>query len=679
MTDRVTRTIRQPRAGLAQLYALLALLAASASVDAQVLTQIRDSGPRANRINVVILSEGYTSDELTSKFASDAERIMNGMLEAEPWSEYRDYFNFFTIAVASRESGSDHPSRGISRDTYFNSSFDTYGVPRILTIPPNSFITNFEEGEGKVSKLLAQFVPDYDLVLLLVNDPEYGGTGGGTAIVSMHELAVPTAIHEMGHSFAYLGDEYDADTPGFPKAERPNVTQQTSRDLIRWHNWILPSTPIPTPETFNPQTNRPYYEQEVGLFEGANYSAAGWYRPKFTCRMNANVFPFCEVCAEALTLNIYRRVSPVDGATPQVRKLNIPLEQSATFTVTRLQPTTHALSVQWFLDDVAVPGATGDSFVVSAANAPEGYHTVRADVWDSTPLVRDDPQHILKKSERWEVWVGPTMPGPAPVLNVSTRLPVQTGDQVLIGGFIITGSEPKRVILRAIGPSIAGPGAAEILPVVPIPFLKDPTLELFDSSGVRLQANDDWKTTQEEEIKATRIPPSDDRESAIVTTLNPGAYTAKVVGKNNTSGIALVEVYDLAQGVGAQLANISTRGVVQTGYNVMIGGFIVGSADSGQTRVIVRAVGPSLAKAGVSGTLSDPMLELRDGQGQIVRANDNWRDSQEEEIAGTGVQPADPREAAIVATLPSGPYTAIVSGKSGAIGIGLFELYNLGQ
>ncbi|HEX8078199.1 MAG TPA: M64 family metallopeptidase, partial [Chthoniobacterales bacterium] len=479
---------------LVLLCACLTFFQAGAALHAQTVAQIRESGPRSNRINVVILSEGYTSAELTTKFPADAQRIMDGFLASEPFREYRDYFNFFTIAVPSQESGSDHPSRGIARDTYFNSSYDTYGVPRMLTIPPNSFISSYAEGEGKVSNLLAQFVPDYDVAMLLVNDEEYGGTGGGTAIVSMNDMSTTTAIHEMGHSFAGLADEYDLETPGLFSTEGPNVTQQTNRDLIRWRSWILPSTPIPTPETIDPGTNKPHYGDVVGLFEGASYQRTGWYRPKFTCRMNTNISPFCEVCAETLTLNIYRRVSHLDAVTPQVRKVNIPLGQSATFTVTKLQPTTHSLSVQWFLDDVAVAGATGDSFTISD-DGTGGYHNIRVDVWDPTPLVRVDPQHVLKRSERWELWIGPTAPGPAPVLNVSTRLAVQGGDGVLIGGFIITGSNPKRVIIRAIGPSMA-PGIQQVSPpLVPIPFLADPTLELFNDSGAVLASNDNWKTT----------------------------------------------------------------------------------------------------------------------------------------------------------------------------------------
>ena len=254
-------------------------------------------------------------------------------------------------------------------------------------------------------------------------------------------------------------------------------------------------------------------------------------------------------------------------------------------------------------------------------------------------------------------------------LNISTRETVGTGDDVLIGGFIITGSTPKHVLLRALGPSLAAFGLTGVL--------QDPTLELHDASGATIFMNDNWRDTQEAAIEATGIPPSDDRESAIVATLDPGEYTAILQGKNNTTGTALVEAYDLDATPASRFGNISTRGLVGTGDNVLIGGLIVSSEESGQANVVVRALGPSLGTAGVSGTLSDPTLELHDSNGDLMAANDNWQDSQGGIIASTGLAPADPREAAIFATLVAGEYTAIVQGANATTGVGLVEFYNI--
>ena len=242
---------------------------------------------------------------------------------------------------------------------------------------------------------------------------------------------------------------------------------------------------------------------------------------------------------------------------------------------------------------------------------------------------------------------------------------METGDNVLIGGFIITGTQPKRIIVRAIGPSLSSffPGA-----------LADPVLELRDSSGSLIRSNDNWRSDQEAEIIATTIPPSNDLESAIVATLpaNNSAYTAIVRGVNNGTGIGVVEAYDLDQTVDSKLANISTRGFVQTGDDVMIGGLIVLGQDP--LRVIVRAIGPSLS---VSGALGDPTLELHDGNGALIASNDNWRTEQEAEIIATTIPPTNDLESAIVRDLAPGNYTAIVRGVNNTTGVALVEAYGL--
>ena len=268
------------------------------------------------------------------------------------------------------------------------------------------------------------------------------------------------------------------------------------------------------------------------------------------------------------------------------------------------------------------------------------------------------------------IYVGiPAPPPAAQPLNVSTRLRVQTGENAMIGGFMVRGKVPKRVIVRALGPSLAEAGVANTL--------ADPTLTLH-SFGNQLASNDDWKSSQQAEIDATGVAPGDGREAAIVATLQPGAYTAVVEGKDAATGVGLVEVYDLETGADSKLVNISTRGVVGTGSDVMIGGFILGK-ENGAAPVIVRAMGPSLAAAGVSGVLSDPMLELRDGNGELVRSNNNWKESQQAEVQDSGAPPGNDVESAIVATIPPGPYTAIVAGNGGATGVALVELYTLKQ
>lgn len=254
--------------------------------------------------------------------------------------------------------------------------------------------------------------------------------------------------------------------------------------------------------------------------------------------------------------------------------------------------------------------------------------------------------------------------------NISTRLNIQTGDNVLIGGFIIAGSEAKTVVVRGIGTSL---GLYDISG-----FLEDPILELHEPDGTVL-TNDNWRDTQEAEIMATGTAPRADLESALIATLAPGAYTTIVKGKDGGTGLGLVEVYDIDPAAGSKLANISTRGLVGTGDNVMIGGFSVGpdGCCSGSTTVLVRAIGPSLSSFGIADPLQDPTLELFNGNGALVMTNDDWKDTEQAEIEATGIPPTDDREAALVATVVPGLYTAIVRGKDDSTGVGLVEVYDL--
>jgi hypothetical protein len=258
--------------------------------------------------------------------------------------------------------------------------------------------------------------------------------------------------------------------------------------------------------------------------------------------------------------------------------------------------------------------------------------------------------------------------GPTSLLNISTRLRVLTGDDALIGGFIVTGGVPKRVIARAIGPSLTNlgiPGA-----------LADPTLELHGPGAFATITNDNWRDTQEAEIAATGVAPSNDLESAIVAVLPPGAYTAVVRGNNGETGVGLVEAYDLEAASDAQLANISTRGFVDLGDNVMIGGFILGNGGA-SAKVLIRAIGPSLTAVGVPNALDDPTVELHNSNGDAIGTNDNWKDTQQAEIEATGIPPTDDRESALVQALAPGAYTAIVRGKNDTTGVALVEAYRL--
>jgi lysophospholipase L1-like esterase len=253
-------------------------------------------------------------------------------------------------------------------------------------------------------------------------------------------------------------------------------------------------------------------------------------------------------------------------------------------------------------------------------------------------------------------------------LNISTRANIGVADDVLIGGLLVTGDSPKRVVVRGIGPSLSVNGKA--LPG----RLDDPVLQLFKGSTL-IASNNDWRDTQQFEIAAIGLAPRNDLEAAIVRTLDPGNYTAVLKGAHSGTGIGLVEAYDVDGTSAAKLANTSTRGVVGTGDDVLIGGFII--AAGGKGTIVVRAIGPSLGGSGVTNALANPTLDLRDANGNLVAANDDWNNTQPAVIKATTLQPADDREAAVFEALLPGNYTAIVRGKDETTGVGLVEVYNL--
>jgi autotransporter-associated beta strand protein len=269
-------------------------------------------------------------------------------------------------------------------------------------------------------------------------------------------------------------------------------------------------------------------------------------------------------------------------------------------------------------------------------------------------------------------------PSPTPAsqpINLSTRMQVQTGNDVGIAGFIISGTASKHLLLRAIGPSIPGSSFG---------VLADPVLELHDPGTLTTITNDNWMDdpVQMAAILATGLAPTNNLESAIDTTLNPGSYTAVVRGKNNTSGIGLIEVYDLSHAVLAKLANISTRAFVGTraANTIVIAGFILGN-NSGNDRIVVRGLGPSLAALGVTNVLADPTLDLRDGNGALHVENNDWRDNpaQTAELKAAGLAPPNNLESGIAAALPPGHYTVLLSGLNNETGNGLVEVYDLGS
>jgi hypothetical protein len=409
---------------------LVARLSPQACAQA-TLTTLFTNGPTANRINMVVLSEGYTTNQL-GQFLIDARGAVSNVLATAPYQEYSNYFNAYAISVASTQSGSDHYTPAVTLiNTYFNSTYDSFGTQRLITIPPNDRDGTYADGQGKVDALLQSLMPEYDLVILLVNDPQYGGSGGTTLICSLNSSSAEIVRHESGHTFAGLADEYTNAYPAYTTVEKPNATAQTSRPLIKWGSWIDPTTPVPTPQTSS-------YSLVVGLFQGAEYQTTGWYRPKLDCKMNHLGISFCEVCGEQLVKSTYGRIRLIDSFSPVSTTLSVNSVQPVPFAAVPLHPATHNLTFQWFMDGTPVIAATNSTFNLQPQLFANGNHTLRAQVLDATTLVRSDPSNLLSNSVAWTVNIGLSQ-----MTLVSSR--------ALAGGrfaFSVTGTAPRGFVLQ---------------------------------------------------------------------------------------------------------------------------------------------------------------------------------------------------------------------------------------
>lgn len=386
------------------------------AIPATLAAMSGSSPTAANRLDLLIMGDGYRSGDRT-KFESDATNIADAFLGVAPYREYRNYIQVTTLFTASADSGADHPKcrsdpfaladprEGTVADTAFDATFCASGQQRLLTV--------------NVAKVLARAAasPDWDKIVVIVNDDLYGGSGLPSAMaVSLAPDAVNIIQHEFGHSFTGLADEYETPYPGYPPCSdlgsatpcEPNVTNQKNRALIKWNSWIDPGTSIPTAGDFT----------HVGLFLGARYQSTGFYRPKFDCLMNHLGAPFCEICRQAFILRLYRGFGgiPASGIdmiepgsetpSPAAAVTTLP-GSSLSFSFTLLQPDGGpAPSIQWSVDGVAIAGASSTLFVYQP---PVGNHTVSVVVADTTTAVRDDVAALVHR----RVWNVSTVP-PAP-------------------------------------------------------------------------------------------------------------------------------------------------------------------------------------------------------------------------------------------------------------------------
>ncbi len=378
------------------LLTLLCLFAAPAlKAQTSTLASVEENGTRGTRLNLVFLSEGYTSSEM-GKFASDVDDALDFLFTKEPWVRYRSYCNIYRIEIASNQSGTDYVVTAPplyptpqTRDTYFQTGFVTPGISQLNILSST--------GSSRVFALLNKHVPEYDIPIVLINDPRYGGSGGPIALTTTDPGSIGILEHELGHSFAKLTDEYDEAYAGYPATEYPNATAKTVRSQVRWNVWIDGATPVPTPE------NHPSYsEPVVGLFEGANYRATDFYRPHDNALMRNLYRPPGHVTREAILLTYYGKISPIDSVSPTSLTQTFTAPAPLTLSITPKVPSTGpALTIEWRLNDATIEGETGNSLSFNTKDLGNGTFKIKAIIRDPTDWVRRDPTALVVEEVTW--------------------------------------------------------------------------------------------------------------------------------------------------------------------------------------------------------------------------------------------------------------------------------------
>ncbi|MDO8706572.1 MAG: M64 family metallopeptidase [Sulfuricaulis sp.] len=367
-------------------------LTAPVSGWAEPVTTIRSNGDSANRVDMAVLGDGYTETEL-GKFALDTETAVAGFFAQQPFKEYEKYFNVHRIDVISTESGADHPELGTYKATALDATYNCAGIQRLICVNASKVMT-------VVNNSVAP--NQMDIILVIVNDPTYGGSGGSITVASTHSSVVELVLHETGHTFGLLADEYNSGSCN--NASEPaevNVTKEISRDRIKWNvgggpptGWIELSTPLPTTST---TTGIP------GLYEGAKYCVTGLYRPTYRSKMEILGFPFEQINEEQLIKRTYNWVSPIDASSPAESIMVMTGSSSQVFQITVPTPSTHSLTAIWTLNGATV--GTGLTYTLNGGTVGPGTHALEVTVTDPTEKVRNDPAKVLVETRSWTVSV----------------------------------------------------------------------------------------------------------------------------------------------------------------------------------------------------------------------------------------------------------------------------------
>lgn len=369
----------------------LAASFAASSAGAFQTEMLQNAGPSASRVNVVILGDGYRAED-QALLTERATQLLAQLWRHPAFGEYKMYYNVKLIHSISDDRGAINGKTPPSKSTIFKSYFNCQGTQRLLCIGDSKRLTEVLASDAP------EYDSNYDVVLVAVNDPMYGGSGGQYATTSADAAAPEITVHELGHTLGKLADEYDYDSQGTSSVEfgEANATIYSEREMVKWNVWLDPATPVPTPANAG-------YSKVVGVFEGAHYYLEGAYRPAENCEMRNLGQEFCSICAEALVSSVYNKVSPIDQVSPRGANVSLRLSARQTFSFTGPRPANGPLSPDWSVD--GKPVSTSANFEFAASSFGAGKHTLTLRVRDQTARVRRDPKNLLSSAFTWTVSV----------------------------------------------------------------------------------------------------------------------------------------------------------------------------------------------------------------------------------------------------------------------------------
>lgn len=646
------------------------------TVSAQLIEvrSLRDTGPSAHRLNLVILGDGFTAAEQTA-FFREAATAVETIITDEALAPFADFINATAIYTESAESGTIIPAENLAPQTYFGTAFTAGENSRLVQIPDLA-------GRQKVNDLLFTHAPDFDYAVMLVNSTRDGGGGGVPLTVTLNASSRAVLLHESGHSFAGLADEYvdEEIADDYPPAEFPNSTPFGSRELLPWRRFVSAATPVPTPASAGTDIGT------VGAFEGSHYRSTGAYRPVYESKMRDRFQPWGAVNLRAFAQAVHRLNLNEAELAPIVTRQALTAAQGPD-TALRLTPAAQGVgpfTYQWIKDGRFLIGQTAPTLDLGVPTPADYGHYV-LEITNAVGSTNTRTVIVDADGARLTDPLSPEL-SEGRLTNMSVRTLSGSPGQPLTLGFTVASTETtadpastKPLLVRAIGPGLA--------PFYVSGYINDPILNVAPLGQALAASNDNWGGAAAlsqafTAVGAFALDDPNSTDAALLFDAQPLPHTAQVTNSiPDISGTVLIEIYDTDDRAQPRLVNLSTRSTLGPMDPALVAGFVY----SGQEpkRFLIRAIGPGLAQFQVTDLLEDPQLEIHSlTTGEVIASNLNWGGASALVEAFTAVGAfalPDPgsTDAALIIELESGPYTATITSTSTSFGTVLIEVYEL--